>query len=526
MHVNRSVNKKLSVALRTHKPCYHILQQPANKMDPLEANNNPLLELIPDEELSSRQKALRPTKFRGVLPMHRWLREPTHLDDIDWEACKDISIWCENETVIGLHKAGAFIADHTACFMISHTGNLKKYFLECVIYGESEARIVETVTFLWSLKHYPESKTSLSPSYTTVDTQDFVFDFATLQPEQLAHMLDANPTRKFAFGTGVWNAELSLVLATRKHTMHLTLAGACMNSYFAFDDEGKAFVDALETRKSSFGLLRIDCYGNKIPFSKTNFERLLGLDTFETLEVGVLEKELVLLPFAAKAKTLCYELKSEMFQLNDFDSLNVSTSDLHLRIYVRGAGRNWHELPIALLNRMAILGHFERFRFFVGRRRTYNVENVALIVEALIRAIKANKKLHYLNLVDYTGVEDPSATWALHLQKLFQAFEAHKGLRTVVVGDYSPKGPTYAWLSRLLSRNRKITVLDRSGNQISNGTSIDKIYALNRFYNGSDELVKESLTSLRLCLVTMALVESASQNYQRTAVVSACGFAV
>jgi hypothetical protein len=180
--------------------------------------------------------------------------------------------------------------------------------------------------------------------------------------------------------------------------------------------------------------------------------------------------------------------------------------------------KNWHELPIALLNRMAILGHFKRFRFFISRRRKYNVEKVALIVEALIRAIKANEKLHYLHLVDYTGVEDPSATWAPHLQKLFQAFEVHKSLRTVVVGNYLPKDPTYAWLSRLLSQNRNITVLDRSGNQISNGTSIDKIYALNRLYNGSAELVKESHASLRLFLVTMALVESALQNYQRTAV--------
>jgi hypothetical protein len=91
--------------------------------------------------------------------------------------------------------------------------------LECVIYDETEASITETVTFLWSLKQYPESKTRLVTSQYSIDDQDFVFDFATLQPEQLGRLLDANPTRQFFFQTGVWNTERSLVLATRQHTM-------------------------------------------------------------------------------------------------------------------------------------------------------------------------------------------------------------------------------------------------------------------------------------------------------------------
>lgn len=72
-------------------------------------------------------------------------------------------------------------------------------------------------------------------------------------------------------------------------------------------------------------------------------------------------------------------------------------------------------------------------------------------------------------------------------------------------------------LDRLLSRNRNITVFDIFGKKFTNGSSIDKLYALNRFFDDSAELVLED-TSLRPLLVATALSESASANYQYTSV--------
>jgi hypothetical protein len=53
---------------------------------------------------------------------------------------------------------------------------------------------------------------------------------------------------------------------------------------------------------------------------------------------------------------------------------------------------------------------------------------------------------------------------------------------------------------RLLSCNRRVNVCDDRGNRSTNESSIDKLYALNHFYNGSPDMWKEDSTSLRhLC---------------------------
>jgi hypothetical protein len=62
------------------------------------------------------------------------------------------------------------------------------------------------------------------------------FDFATLQPEQLAQILDSNPTRALDFPTRKWTAEQSVVLASRPYPLNLTLG-----KWLTFEDEGKTF---------------------------------------------------------------------------------------------------------------------------------------------------------------------------------------------------------------------------------------------------------------------------------------------
>lgn len=86
---------------------------------------------------------------------------------------------------------------------------------------------------------------------------------------------------------------------------------------------------------------------------------------------------------------------------------------------------------------------------------------------------------------------DRGFDWCPHLQMVFNAMELHAGLRTFVVRNYPPEDIDYSWLERLLSRNRNITVLDERGNRITNGTTIDKLYALNRYFHESAKLVKD-----------------------------------
>ena len=72
--------------------------------------------------------------------------------------------------------------------------------------------------------------------------------FAALAAEQLAHVMDANPTRHYVFQTGKWNAEQFVVLATRSYPLSLSFGIG-----FTFTDGGIAFADALHARKSLFG---------------------------------------------------------------------------------------------------------------------------------------------------------------------------------------------------------------------------------------------------------------------------------
>ena len=97
------------------------------------------------------------------------------------------------------------------------------------------------------------------------------------------------------------------------------------------------------------------------------------------------------------------------------------------------------------------------------------------------------------------------------------AVEGHAGLRTRTVRNIIAEGRIFSWLEHLLSRNRNTTVLD-SGEKITNGSTIDKLYLLNRFYHGSVALVKES-TESRPDLVAAALTEGASSTFPHSALV-------
>jgi hypothetical protein len=118
---------------------------------------------------------------------------------------------------------------------------------------------------------------------------------------------------------------------------------------------------------------------------------------------------------------------------------------------------------------------------------------VALVAKALLHAVCANPNLQYLNVGAIT-FEDPKRCLDGDFQPLFNAVAAQHGIETLVMGTYPPNDdPTnYSLLEELLSCKRNLVVLDREGNKISNGTSVDKRYAMNAFYNGSASLGKEA----------------------------------
>ncbi|GAX16378.1 hypothetical protein FisN_10Hh407 [Fistulifera solaris] len=485
-------------------------------------NDNPLLELIPREGLFT-QKGFKLGYRADYLPMFRLLREPTHLEEFDWVTNRDIVIWRDNETVICVCDKPSlqFEEARYVSFLIDRVSQRR---LNCAIYGTSDVTIAETVTWFWSLPHSDSVKNLITGSHLSHDERRN-FSFAALSTAQLAHILDSNPTRSVSFTASWLTTQQLVILATRPHPLNLRLTSE--RRARGIKDDGTAFVDELGKRQSSFGSLDINCLKDALLMSQSNLERLLKLDyIIDELRLGLLSDEMALLPFAAKVNTLVYSIKAKDLSPEDFESLDMVMKELKLQISAEGT--TWHFLLASILNRITGLSHFERLSFLFDKDIFWHLSRVSnadqVVVPAIINAVNGNSNLSYLNMGNIPSLFDTDAC----MEAVFEAMEEHPGLRTVVLHTYppgyysnaednseDPREWDYSSLERLLSRNRRITVCDYHGRKFSNGSSIDKLYALNSFFNGSAKVLEETQV-LRLVFVATALTESASQNVQYT----------
>jgi hypothetical protein len=185
-----------------------------------------------------------------------------------------------------------------------------------------DAAIAETFTFLCSLKEPGDCGIRFVTGLQVSASQGRCFDFTALQPEQLAQILDANPKRYHVFGAGLWTAELSVILATRPYPLRLDINdpyakwnhfGSGRSATLKLQDDGTAFVDALEKRQSTFVSLGIGCTLQGIPMSNNNFKRLLKLEIYNKLALEALDAECTLLPFTAKVSAFEYRLEVGRF---------------------------------------------------------------------------------------------------------------------------------------------------------------------------------------------------------------------
>ena len=471
--------------------------------------------LVPDRELSAIHKKLRPAQWGDTYPVYTFLWGPSNLSDIFWTEYFYTSFWYDNDTMITIScHAQRQYAERRLCFTMYNVG---EYTLECAIYGKTDAAIAETATWFWTIKHSGEGDAVLEISASGID-DDLNFDVAALQPEQLAEILYSNPQRLFRLQTGKWTAEQSVILATTSFPLQLILSQSPPRSEkrgrFTFEDEGAAFVNALENRQSSFGSLFLDTDVEDMYFSSDNLKRLLKVDKIERLRFNRLNEERILLPFSARANAVVYDIDSTDLEPEDFNVFDIATKNLTLNINVDDDDL-WNEPLILFLYQMAEMGHFEGLSLHILSDWEFELDNVERLVEAVVRIIQGNKALTHLDL----SRSVPFLTLTPHLHSIFKAMENHSELRTFIVEEnyYSWGYRHYFWLEQLLSRNRNINVLNRWGRRCSNGSVIDKLYALNTFYRGSAMLMKEESTSLRPLLVAAALNESASGKVQRTA---------
>ncbi|GAX17697.1 hypothetical protein FisN_10Lu415 [Fistulifera solaris] len=430
-------------------------------------DSSPLLQLIPRNRMSSRQKALLLAENDGDSspPLYGFLGEPTDLQQMQCKNFLGSCIWRENGSIIYFnnHHCEPFLERYLLLLLSNHD---QKDHLYCAVYGETDAAIAETATFFLSL---PDAW----HTYFTIYSLDNSFDFGALQLPQLIRILKSNPQRRIRLFGGTFSEDQAVILASRPHCLHLELGRE-----FSFHDGGMAFVSALGNRTTSFGTLVLMYERHGYPFNNFPLNRFFELqNAFDKLEICGISPGCAMLPLVTHVNTLVYRVHAQLLPPDDFEDLEIDPKDITLQLFLDD-GDDWHEIVIAFLKQVAAAGHVERLCLSLSGDRSLQLDHdeAAPVAKALILCIKRNPKLRCLDLSETAQLID----WRPHLQGIFEVLETHTSLRKFVVKDRTWKQLHYTWLAQLLTRNCNITVLNDKGRMCSNGSTIDKIYAERR----------------------------------------------
>lgn len=472
-----------------------------------QTETEPVLERIPQEQLTARQTALLPIQMGGVfIPIYRFLRDPTHLEELDWKSFEKLYIWRENQTVICLsnHTLASYPLRHVS-FVLYHN---QQYLFKGAIYGLSDDTIAETVTFFWSIPCGTESRIDWG------HTGLFGFSITNLRNEQLTRILDANPRRLWEISSGRWSAEQTVLFANRPGLLNVRWTSSPMD--LSFEDHCTAFVNALEQRQSSFGSLGLTFDDpDELPLSDENLRKLLQLDqVFQRLTLFRLPPEMNQLPLSARVQTLEYLIEARCYEPSDFTSLPIVAKELIL-MTILDAVEYWDRLIVAFFDRLAELGHFEKLDFSLRSylfRLEVDDDASSKVAAAVIRVIRNSPNLTHLDISGMHWIWQ----WNSDLQSILQALEEHPSMRTLTLkappwdldSDNNEtdeeddekedegrkdlaKYPGYSWLAHLLTRNRHMEVLDCDDQRITDGSCIDDLYLVNACYTGSKQLLTD-----------------------------------
>lgn len=247
-----------------------------------------------------------------------------------------------------------------------------------------------------------------------------------------------------------------------------------------FQDNGTAFVSALEDRQSSFGSLRVK---DDMPLDDVNLKRLLKVNNIEKLELPILKDELLLLPFSAPVKSLEYTINELSALGKGIDSVNIVAKELSIRI--------------KSVNRSTI---YDNNGCLAGAGMN------------LILGIRSNQTLEVLKL---RGGE----YWEDYIEEMLWMLGDHRTIHTLILEACPKHDMAGFWLYDLLERNRRVQVVDTEGKRFGND-GIRELYSLNHFYCGSADLKGEH-QEIRSALVGRALVDRASNDFQRSALLLA-----
>ncbi|GAX20780.1 hypothetical protein FisN_7Hu091 [Fistulifera solaris] len=478
----------------------------------------PLFRKIPSSLRTPEQ--VPPPQFGRNFPTHELLHKPT-LQELE-EYGREVAIWqgCEGSdeadgtgTLTYLVPVVSYsrtipVVELSLILYMRHQSS-RKTWMQMIIIGKSEKVIAQTAAYFMSLnfsKGKEHGEDEGSDLVLRSDERNFDFRAVGLQCLQ-RRLKTVTPCARVANVENlILSVEQSIVFATQSHTL---LFKSCV-----FEDGGTAFIDALETRKTTMLDLT---FIQSLQLNDDNLKRLIQVDSLEYLELPCLEGELTSLPFSAKTKKLRYFISSSALLEDTFQSVHIATRKIVLVLE-----HNEQSFPtepmLAFFRRVAALGHLEELAFGVKYDGDgTQIEVPECIVQELIRTALANQYLKELDASHLWAPLGPDWGWDPHIAALFDGLKDHQELRRLRVDAVKGAfGTDYSLLKALLSHNRKITVSNLVNVVFTGDSELDKLNAINRFYRGSEGLGVLS-QSTRTLLLTNALLKGASEDFRRSA---------
>jgi hypothetical protein len=371
------------------------------------------------------------------------------------------------------------------------------------ISGANDDAIADTVAYFMDVPEAPGANNYLQVGTWNHDTH---FDFRSAGSLVLSRLLESFTSRSLWFTGTLLSAEQSLVLASASMPIQLNLTSC------TFEDGGTQFVAALENRQSCFGSLSMNM---RNPVNAYNMQRLFQVDSLDHLDVSYLNEKLV--PLSAKANSITFFGVTN--EIANSESLNIVAPKLTLGFELK-RGRFPSESVILLFRRLAALEHLVELKICFHHSSKSDVYIPTAVSRELIRTAFANNNLQVLDL---TTVHRALKWKRRNFAEIFDGLKEHPALHTLKISVDDPTkvfGPSSAYLIQLLSHKRDLVVTDEYGLVYTDGAAVDELYALNRFYWGSADLVGDP-SPLRPSLVSTALIEGASNDLRRTALILA-----
>jgi hypothetical protein len=463
---------------------------PNNGQDP-----SGLLQVIPSSERTPEQ-VVRWHAGRESATYHL-LRKPATLDELTTYGLP-LAVWRDNNSLTYIYPDSS--KAHHPCndeVFLKLTDYGDGPHLD--IFGATDSAIAETGAFFLELIK-PKDNHSLH-----IGCCNRHFDFRPARSHCLTRLVGKDSPRHIVFHHLTLSAEQSVVLSTQSHPTKLSF-WTCK-----FEDGGRAFVDGLQNRNSSFGSLH---FLESIALDDGNLERLFALKIIERLELPRLDDAFALLPFSAEVDHLEYEVSSCSLLKADLPSLDIVATKLSLSIHFADEKFPTNFI-LAFWRHLASLGHFLELK--ISLYGIVGSDLPSCVVEDIMRAAMANSRLKVLDLSKHHN----DCVWNKHVGKFFEGVKGHKALRTLRIAvnygdDVGAFGPNSSYLQLLLSCNRNLIVTDGDELAYTDGELIDELYSLNRFYRGSSDLVGHPQSD-RISLVATALLVRSSNNFQRSA---------